>query len=419
VKSFSTFFSRLRRPSSVVLCVLAIVFVGGALVSYRFVRQSPAHTQPPVAKASPVPTIAPTPTQALTPTIHATPTPAPIVLPTQSPSQIRGVAGDAHTTYTTYAGIPWIRLSYPTCGSSNLSGNVLKNTIQSLHKKNIRVLLSVCQPNGNKLFDTNLLADAAQGNADAVQCGNEQMKQDASVSFLYVPPDRFARFYDLCARAFHKVRSDIPVILGSLDPHVASADYPLLLNQVNYLDQMQIAMNTSVHPGGHWDWHSQIIGLIDSWHNGYGGANNLYDLFSFWSQQLHINLNSGNLGKHLWVIEGTGCFKGCGVPDDEYDLAVAHILALTSDVENIKQYQVPFFYFSGKDFFDQGIYWPIGILNANGHAKPIRQDLSMGAIKLTISCPHKSFVVADQETLLAKLYAGCNMPSNYVAILTS
>ncbi len=415
MKSLPTIFSTLRRPSNIIIGVVAIIFVLGALVSYRFVRQSPAHTQPPVAKVSPTPIAPPTPTQISTPTAHATPTPAPIVLSTQSPAQIRGVAGDPHTNYV---GIPWIRLSYPTCGSSSLSGSLLKNTIQAYHKKNIRIMLTVCQPNGDKLFDTTLLADAAQGNPDAVQCGNEQMKQDASVSFLYVPPDRFARFYDLCAKAFHKVRSDMPIILGSLDPHVASVDYGLLLNQVNYLDQMQVAMNTTVHPGGNWDWHTQILGLIDSWHNGYDGANNLYDLFSFWSQQFHINLNSDNLGKHLWVIEGTGCFKGCGVPDDDYDIAVAHILALTSDVQTIKQYNIPFFYFSGKDFFDQGVYWPIGILNGNGHAKPLRQDLSMGDATLTVSCPHKSYIIADQETLLAKLYAGCNLPSDYVSILT-
>ncbi len=210
MKSLPTIFNTLRRPSNIIIGVVTIIFVLGVLVSYRFVRQSPAHTQPPVAKVSPTPTAPPTPTQISTPTAHATPTPAPIVLPTQSPAQIRGVAGDPHTNY---AGIPWIRLSYPTCGSSSLSGSLLKNTIQAYHKKNVRIMLTVCQPNGDKLFDTNLLADAAQGNPDAVQCGNEQMKQDASVSFLYVPPDRFARFYDLCVKAFHNFFYDMAIIV--------------------------------------------------------------------------------------------------------------------------------------------------------------------------------------------------------------
>ncbi|GER88321.1 hypothetical protein KDW_24830 [Dictyobacter vulcani] len=166
------------------------------------------------------------------------------------------------------------------------------------------------------------------------------MKQDAAVSFLYVPPANFAKFYDLCESAIHKVRPQTPVILGSLDPHVAGADYQLLVNQASYLDQMQTAMNTSVHPGGHWNWHNQIIGLIDSWHNGWGGADNLNGLFDFWSQQ--FQLDKGQLGNHLWVIEGTGCFKGCGINiDSPYELAVSHIMTLISDVQTVRQYKVP------------------------------------------------------------------------------
>src|SRR5437763_1851514 len=84
--------------------------------------------------------------------------------------------------------------------------------------------------------------------------------------------------------------SAIPIILGAMDPLVVPDDNAKLANQVQYLDAMQSAMNTSVHPGGNWNWRSQaILGLIDSWHNGYPSAatNNLYQLFAFWAQQLH------------------------------------------------------------------------------------------------------------------------------------
>ncbi|HTI12941.1 MAG TPA: hypothetical protein VL461_00010 [Dictyobacter sp.] len=404
--------SILRKPSSVVAIVSAILCILLAVLSYRLVLGSPGHTLPDPPQSASV-----SPTQKATPTIAVSPTVAPIVLPVQDPSKVLGIAGDVNTNY---AGIPWVRIGYPTCGWGNLKGQVLQQTIQKYHKQGIRVLLTVCQPDPKNLFNASLMQDAARGNADAVQCGNEEMKQDASVSFLYVSPNNFARFYDMCASAVHQVRAATPVLLGSLDPHVVGPDYQLLMNQVNYLDQMQNAMNTSVHPGGDWDWHTQTLGLIDSWHNGYAGSNNLRDLFSFWAQQLHINLNSGQLGKHLWVVEGTGCFKGCGIPDDAYDQAVAHILTLTTDITTTMQYHVPFFYFSGRDFYDQGIYWPIGVLDDNGHAKPLREDLKMGARTLTLSCPGgKRTTVQEQEQLLAQLYSGCTLPSNYAGILTS
>jgi hypothetical protein len=50
----------------------------------------------------------------------------------------------------------------------------------------------------------------------------------------------------------------------------------------------------------------------------------------------------------------------------------------------------------------------------------LRQDLGMGSITLTLSCPDgTSPVIADQEQLLAKLYDHCSLPPNYVAILSS
>jgi hypothetical protein len=192
--------------------------------------------------------------------------------------------------------------------------------------------------------------------------------------------------------------------------------------QVGYLNQMQAAMNSDVHPGGHWSWRSQKIGLIDSWHNGYPSqdVNNLYGLYIFWAQQFNVDLNSGALGQHLWVIEGTGCFKGCGIDAySSYQVAVSHILTLISDVQTTMRYHVPFFFFSSRDFYLSGVYWPIGILDANGHAKPLRQDLSMGARKLTMGCRSGSVTVVNQLQLLARMYQGCSLPGNYLGVLTS
>jgi hypothetical protein len=333
-----------------------------------------------------------------------------------------GVEGDATSSY---AGIPWVRLAYPTCGSGHLSGNTLKQTVAHFHTRGIRVLLTVCQgPNDSRLYKAGQLTDAAQGHADAVQCGNEQMKNDPAVAFLYIPPERFARFYDACERAVHAVRSGIPVLLGSLDPHVGGVDFAPLYNQVDYLNQMEHAMNSQSHRKGYWNWHRQTLGLIDSWHNGWNNGsadssvNSLYGLFTFWAQQFNVDLNSGQLGKHLWVVEGTGCFKGCGVdPYSGYQVATSHIIALITDAQTARSYHVPLFYFSGKDFFDQGINWPIGIQDAAGHAKPLRQDLAMGARTLTVSCSSRQVVVNNQEDLLAKLYQGCSLPGDYINTL--
>jgi hypothetical protein len=135
-----------------------------------------------------------------------------------------------------------------------------------------------------------------------------------------------------------------------------------------------------------------------------------------------VNLNSGALGKHLWVVEGTGCYQGCGINTySPYQVAVSHILTLITDVQVALQYKVPFFYFSGRDFFFtvNGNIAPFGIFDINGHPKPIRQDLPMGARSLDMTCSHQHVVVLNQEQLLVKLYAGCSLPSNYLSILTS
>ncbi len=407
-------------PDKKVFIVVALLVIL-ALVGVLIYRNSSLHGSPAsVTHVKPKPTATPTPSPTPTPTPSPTPTPIPTLPVVSNPGHILGIEGDPGINY---AGIPWVRLGYPTCGWGNLRGSTLKKTIDKYHAQGIRVLLTVCQGrNDASLYNTQPLNDAAQGGADAVQCGNEEMKLDPSVAFLYIPPENFARFYDLCEHAMHAVRSDIPVLLGSLDPHVGGVDYQPLLNQVYYLNQMQYAMNTSVHPGGHWDWHTQTLGLIDSWHNGYPSAsvNSLYGLFLFWAQQFGVDLGSGQLGKHLWVVEGTGCFKGCGInPYSSYEVAVSHVITLITDVQTAMRYSIPFFYFSGEDFMDQGIYWPIGVLNSNGHPKPLRQDLAMGAISLTMSCPSGSVAVTNQEDLLAKMYAGCSLPGNYLSILYS
>jgi hypothetical protein len=411
------FVNRLSVLKKPVVIIFLLILLGSLLLSflaYRIViRGGPASPQNLVPSTSQAKSTS-------TPLITPTANPKKTTLPVQSPDKILGIEGSVGTNFP---GVSWVRLGYPSCGWGDLSGNVLKNTIESYHQAGIRVLLTVCQGrNDNTLFDTAPLKDAAAGNEDAVQCGNEEMKQDASVSFLYIPPDRFARFYDLCEHAIHTVRSDVPVLLGSLDPHVGGVDYQPLVDQANYLDQMQSAMNSSVHPGGNWDWHNQTLGLIDSWHNGYPDAsvNSLAGLFSFWAQQFNVDLNSGQLGKHLWVVEGTGCFKGCGLDENSHaQVAIAHILTLIADVQTVTRYKVPFFYFTGEDFYDQGVNWPIGVLTGNGQAKPIRQDLSMGARHLTLSCPTGSVSVVDQLQLLAKMYSHCTLPTDYYNIITS
>lgn len=408
-----------RRMISIIISSL-IVAVVIAFGIFQFVIPQVSRATVARPTATPKPTATPSPTPSPTPTLPPTPTPIPIVtLPPVNPSQVRGVEG---TVGTDYPGISWFRLGYPTCGWGNLTGKVLFDTIQNYHKQGIRVLLTVCQGPNDNVYNPKQLADAAQGRPDAVQCGNEEMKYDPSVAFLHVEPQNFAKFFDACEHAMHAVRPDIPVLLGSLDPHVGGIDYQPLVDQAGYLNEMQYAMNTVVHPGGHWDWHTQTLGLIDSWHNGYpdGNTNSLYYIFQFWAQQFGIDLNSGALGKHLWVVEGTACFKGCGIdPYNSYQVAVSHVLSLISNTQTAVQYGVPIFYFSGKDFLSAGYYWPIGVLDINGHPKPIRQDLGMGSRVLALSCSGKNVTVNNQEELLAKMYAGCSVESDYASVVYS
>src|SRR5260370_17520822 len=89
---------------------------------------------------------------------------------------VLGIQGDA-TTFNSYPGIPWVRLSYPTCVASDLSGQVLKDTISTYHTQGMRVLLTYCQTNGASLFEMNQLNDISQMEPDAVHYGTNRLNQ--------------------------------------------------------------------------------------------------------------------------------------------------------------------------------------------------------------------------------------------------
>jgi hypothetical protein len=331
-------------------------------------------------------------------------------LPLASPGgpQILGISSDGADAYP---GIPWLRIGYRTCGNSDLAGNTLKSLVSAYHRHGIHILLLVCQEAPKHLLDHAYLADAAHAKADAVQCGNEEMK-DNSLNVRYVPPSRYAQFFAACEHAVHLVKPTIPVLLGSLDPHIAGPDNAALTRQENYLDNVQLAMNTVVDPGGNWTWQSHIIGLNDSAHNGYPSAsdNNLYQLFTFWANAFDVSLDQ--LHTHLWVVEGTACYA-CGDGND----ALSHTLTLITDVLTATRFHVPFFYFNGRDFVLQGTHRPFGILDLHGHPKPLIENLAMGSKVLSMTCKGQQVPVIQQEQLLALLYAGCSLPTTYTTIL--
>ena len=105
------------------------------------------------------------------------------------------------------------------------------------------------------------------------------------------------------------------------------------------------------------------------------------------------------VGPSSWVIEGTGCFQGCGIdPYSGYQVAVSHVLALITRCSYRKTgYAVPFFFFSGTDFYIGSSYWPIGIMDLKGHPKPLRQDLGMRS---------------HAHHVLRRRYKGCNRTRN-------
>jgi len=399
------------------LIVALVVLVCSTLVvAFAYHIATTAHVTPTATPIVKKPTVGITPTTL--PTTPPTPTPT----PTPKPLPLGPILGIQSDLTSTYANIPWVRASHD-CSSKKSNLDALRSAIAVLHSKGVRVLMIPCQLTGSALLNPTPITDVAQSGADALQCGNEEMKYDPGLT-TYIAPADFARYFDLCTRITHAVRASIPVLLGSLDPQVGGVDFQGLANQVAYLNAMQAAMNSVVHPGGHWSWRSQTLGLIDSWHNGYPdqSTNSLYGLFLYWAQQFNVDLNSGGLGKHIWVVEGTGCYIGCGIDSSSpYQVAVSHILTLTTDVQTTLRYKVPFFYFTSKDFYFTagGGIAPFGIENVNGHPKPLRQDLSMGARSLSMTCPGRHVVVIDQVQLLGRLYSGCQLPSNYFSILTS
>ena len=404
--------NNLQKKSLIVLAIVALASILLAVLAYQLTLATLAQTHPAdqahrgsqglqgISTAVPI----------------SSSTPSPLSTTTLNPGSILGIDSGPPSLYP---GISWTRVNYITCGAAQMSGNTLKSTIQLDHMQGVHVLLLLCQQPSN-LLNMQSITDIANAGADAVECGNEQIKHNTYST--YVPPQSFASFFDLCERTVHSVSPNIPVLLGSLDPQVGGVNYQPLFNQVGYLNAMQNAMNTSVHPGGNWSWRTQTLGLIDSWHNGFPSqsVNSLRALFVFWAQQFHVDLANGDLGKHLWVVEGTGCIYGCGL-SSSYEISIAHILTLITDVQTSMRYHIPFFYFSGKDFFqqNQSALWPMGVLDVNGNAKPLRQDLPLGARTLNMSCPSGSVQVIDQEKLLAKLYSGCTLPSDYVSTLAA
>ena len=406
----------LKKPATIVLILVIIISIVLSVLAYRLTVGSQASSYVPTPITAPIPTLLPTPTGALTPI--PTKKAASLILPPEDPSQIQGIdVGTFSRSDRNYPGISWFRMGYPTCGWGALKGQLLKDTIQYYHDKGIRVLFVVCQTHNLNSIDWNGIAHAYP---DAVQCGNEEMKQDPSVAFLYTPPDAFARFYDRCERSIHAVNPKTPTLLGSLDPHVAGPDYQLMMGQVSYLDQMQTTMNTTLKHRN-WNWHTQILGLIDSWYNGYNGANNLAGVFDFWAEQFNVNVNSGQLGKHLWVVEGTACYKGCGIDGNNPAIvAIVHVLALISNTETALRAHVPYFHFSGRDIQTPGDYGPTGILNLKGGAKGLRQDQPIGAYKLTLTCSgNKRVTVTTQLQLMVQLYNRCTLPQDYAEILSN
>src|SRR5712691_3105554 len=206
-------FNRLKKKS---LAVFTIVLLASILITafaYRIAssaQKPPTATPSQAAHATAPTTIIPTATPTMKPIPTETPTPIPTVAPITDPGSVLGIDSDAQRTFPN---IPWVRLGYPTCGFGNLTGSVLKNTIQNFHNQGYRVLVITCQ--SQDLYNMQPLNDIAQSGADAVQCGNEEMKIDRLTS--YVPPANFAKYFDLCQHAIHAVQPNATVILGALD----------------------------------------------------------------------------------------------------------------------------------------------------------------------------------------------------------
>ena len=127
------------------------------------------------AKVSPTAvTIVKTPTTGITPTMQPTypPTPTPTPLP------LGPILGVESNLSTNYPNIPWVRFGYSTCIANKLTGDALRTAIANEHSQGVNVLITTCQTRGASLYNTKTLQDIAISGANAVQCGNEQMKYD-------------------------------------------------------------------------------------------------------------------------------------------------------------------------------------------------------------------------------------------------
>lgn len=224
----------LNRLKSKPVAIIAAVLIASLLVTGFAYRVASTSRGKGIVSASAVRTPQVTPTNPPTPTPLPTPslTPTPTPLPAPDPASVLGIDS---TPTEHFPGIPWIRLGYPTCGWGNLTGSTLRNTVAAFHSQGVHILLITCQAasSGPRLLNAQQLADVAQSGADAIQCGNEEMKADSQTT--YVTPVDFARYYDLCVREVHAVQPNVPVIMGALDPHVGGVDYGPLYYQLGYI----------------------------------------------------------------------------------------------------------------------------------------------------------------------------------------
>src|SRR5260370_16712494 len=169
-------------------------------------------------------------------------TPSPLSTSSLNPGSVLGIDSGPPSLYP---GISWSRVNYTTCGTPQMAGSTLKSTNQLDHLQGVHALLLLCQQPGN-LLNMQVITDVASAGADAVECGNEQMKHNTYST--YVPPDSFARFFDLCERAVHAVSPNIPVLLGSLDPQVGGVNYQPLPHPLAYLHAVQPPLKPPLLP---------------------------------------------------------------------------------------------------------------------------------------------------------------------------
>src|SRR5690242_5474373 len=83
------------------------------------------------AQVTPTPTYS-APTPGGSPAPSTTPTP---LLPPVNPASVQGIASALQLQ-----GVPWVRVSYPTCGGGGVSGADLQKLIASFHSHTIHVL---------------------------------------------------------------------------------------------------------------------------------------------------------------------------------------------------------------------------------------------------------------------------------------